>query len=364
MNSVIIIPTLKPDDKIIRLVKDLKKEEFDKIVVVDDGSGKDYSSIFESLEKLGCKVTHHEVNKGKGEGIKTGIKFANKEFKDFVGYITVDGDYQHLPCDVKKVALKMEEDDTKIVLGERNFKEKNVPPKSKIGNGFSTLFFRLQTGVYVEDTQTGLRGIPFRYRKFALGIEGSRYEYEMNFLREAAEGGIKFEMVRIETVYEDNNKGSHFRPLRDAALIYKELIRFSIISILSAIIDVALFAVLIKIFTKFDIDVFDALVTSFALSKTTVITATSNIAARIVSGVFNFSMNRKVAFKSTGNSSKQALKYIILFLIQMGVSTLLVSLCSHLPVNLTAMKIVIDVIIFFVNYFIEKRFIFKKKVIE
>ena len=301
MKSVIIIPTLNPNNKIIELVQDLKKEDFDMLVVVDDGSKKECQEIFNKLEKLGCKVTHHKENYGKGKAIKTGIEFANNNFKEFLGYITVDGDYQHLPKDVKKIAKKMEEDDSCIVLGERSFKEKNVPIKSKIGNTFSTLFFNLQTGVYLEDTQTGLRGIPYKYKDFAMQVEGSRYEYEMNFLTEAVLNNIGFQKVRIETVYEDNNKGTHFRPLKDAYLIFKEPINFTIIAILSAILDIGVFTILHSLFSNI-------LITMLSIK---IITALSNVLARITSGTFNFFMNKTIAFKSKGNTKKQFIKYIV-----------------------------------------------------
>ena len=201
MRCVIIIPTLNPDKKIIELVKDLKKENFNMILVVDDGSKQEYSSIFNQLENLDCKIVHHTVNQGKGQAIKTGINFANACYKDFDGYITVDGDYQHLPKDVKNVALKLQDDDSKIVLGERSFNGKEIPIKSRIGNIFSTIFLKIQTGVYIEDTQTGLRGIPYKYGDFALNVEGNRYEYEMNFLREAISNQIMFKILKIETIY-------------------------------------------------------------------------------------------------------------------------------------------------------------------
>lgn len=347
MNSVIIIPTLNPNLKIIDLVKELKEKGFDKLIVVNDGSDEAHNNIFEQLKKLDCKVVVHSENKGKGQAIKTGITYAEECFKEFIGYITVDGDYQHLPKDVKQVALKMEEDDTKIVLGERELKGDNIPIKSRIGNGFSTIFFKLQTGAYIEDTQTGLRGIPYRYKNLALKVEGSRYEYEMNFLREAAQKKIQFELVRIDTVYEDNNKGSHFRPLKDAYLIYKEPIKFAIIALLSALIDITLFAIFNAILKS--------MITSFTLA-----TAVANITSRILSGTFNFSMNKIFAFKSGGNTQKQILQYLALFFVQMGVSTLLVSIASKLTEYTVISKIFIDTIIFFVNYFVEKRYIFNE----
>ena len=143
----------------------------------------------------------------------------------------------------------MEEDDTSIVLGERSFKGNNVPIKSRIGNRFSTLFFKLQTGVYLEDTQTGLRAIPRKYTEFAMQVDGNRFEYEMNFLREAIANKIKLEKIEIETVYDNNNKGTHFRPFKDAYLIYKEPIKYAIISAISSAIDITLFMVLYNVFS-------------------------------------------------------------------------------------------------------------------
>lgn len=348
MKSVIIIPTLNPEKKIIELVKDLQKENFDKIVIVDDGSKKEYYPIFNQLENLGCKVTHHNINLGKGQAIKTGISFADVNYKNIIGFITVDGDYQHLPKDVKKIALKLEEDNNKIVLGQRSFKCKEIPIKSRIGNQFSTFFLKIQTGVYIGDTQTGLRGIPYKYKDFALSVDGSRYEYEMNFLRDAISNKISFVMLKIETIYENNNKGSHFRPLKDACLIYEEFIKFTIIAILSAIIDVGLFWILNKLF-------YLLLCNRISIK---VISAISNILARITSGLFNFTMNKKIAFNSKNDTKKQIMQYLVLFVIQMCVSTFLVSWVSKFSINITIAKMIIDICIFFVNYLVEKRFIF------
>lgn len=354
MKSVIIIPTLNPDRKIIELVRDLKEEDFSMIVIVNDGSKEVSDEIFKQLETLGCKITHHKINEGKGKAIKTGIDFAEKTFNDFIGYITVDGDYQHLPKDVKKVAIKMEQYGNKIVLGERVFKGKNMPIRSKIGNKFAALFFKLQTGVYLEDTQTGLRGIPRIYKDLAMQVEGSRYEYEMNFLTKVVSDKIDLELVSIETVYNDNNEGSHFNAFRDTYLIFKEPIKFSIIALMSAVIDIGLFTILHIILTNAILAMLDA----------AIITALSNVIARIISGSFNFSMNKIVAFKSVGNTKAQLVKYIVLFVTQMCMSTLLVSMASNLPINITVAKIIIDVGIFFVNYFVEKRFIFNTQEIS
>jgi hypothetical protein len=65
----------------------------------------------------------------------------------------------------------------KIVLGVRNLSNKNVPLTSKVGNTFSRIYFKLLTGESLKDTQTGLRGIPREYFKFALSALFYAYAY-------------------------------------------------------------------------------------------------------------------------------------------------------------------------------------------
>ena len=52
-----------------------------------------------------------------------------------------------------------------------------------------------------------------------------RYEYEMEQLIKACLNELKLICIPIQTVYIDNNSGSHFRPLKDGARIYKILFR-------------------------------------------------------------------------------------------------------------------------------------------
>lgn len=217
--NAIIIPTLNPTSKIIELVKDLINNNFKYIIVVDDGSSKEYSKIFKTLEELGCYVYHHKINKGKGSAIKTGIRKALK-INDITGIITVDSDGQHQLGDIKKVAKCLDDNQNKLVLGVRDLKKENVPLRSRVGNSFSRLYFFLSTRKKLKDTQTGLRGIPLSLIDYSLSIKGNRYDYEMNYLLDYARKN-DFVTVPIQTIYEDNNKSSHFKTIKDSLLIYK-----------------------------------------------------------------------------------------------------------------------------------------------
>lgn len=211
MDTAILIPAYKPDESMIALINALKAQNaYSRILVVDDGSGEPFAPVFEKAAML-CEVVHHEVNRGKGAAIRTGLEILS-------GYnvVTADCDGQHTPEDIKKIASAI---DNNLVLGVR--KKREMPVKSYIGNILTCAVFALKTGKWISDTQTGLRGIPAHYIPASLTLAGDRYEYEMNMLMDACHRKLPIREIEIETVYIDNNRGTHFRALRDGLRIYK-----------------------------------------------------------------------------------------------------------------------------------------------
>lgn len=334
---VILIPALNPNEILITLIEDLKKENLHNIIVINDGSDQVCDNIFSILKsEYNVKVYNHEVNYGKGQAIKTGISKIINE--DIIGIITVDADGQHIVKDVKKVAEGLE--NGKIVLGERNLKSKNVPFASKIGNIFSSIYFKFLTGSKLKDTQTGLRGIPKKYLEFALNVPGERYEYEMNFLLESYKNKFEIESVPIETIYE--NRIKNFKIFRDSYIIYKDFFKNIVSSSISAIIDVGAF----QVFVWSGIHVFY-----------------SNILARIISGMSDFSINKKWVFKkkeNKGNGISEFYKYTILFVIQMLVNSALITLLNqYYSDTILVIKILVNIFMYIVNFFLKKKYIFK-----
>ena len=220
MCNVIIIPAYAPDEKLIGLLEALERSGLTRIVVMGDGSGPEYTPVFIRAGELGCVVVRHQHNLGKGAAIKTGIEKAVREFGPGIGIITADADGQHLPQDIIRISDALTAYRDHLILGVRDFSGENVPIRSAFGNRLTSALFRFGTGITCSDTQTGLRGIPPKLVPLALSTEGDRYEYEMNFLVEAVKK-TPLIMIPIETVYEDDNAGSHFRPVRDSLLIYR-----------------------------------------------------------------------------------------------------------------------------------------------
>lgn len=369
MNQVIIIPALNPDEKMLRLVRDLRAYGFERIITVDDGSEAAYRQLFEAAQTLGCVVIRHEQNRGKGAALRTAMRTSQQLYGE-VSFITVDADGQHLPEDILRVAEAMELHPASLVLGTRDFSGDHVPKKSLLGNRITAKVFRLTTGIDCPDTQTGLRGIPSCLTDLACETSGNRYEYEMNFLMDASQR-VPFVSVPITTVYEDGNKCSHFRPVRDSILVYKRPLRFVASSLTGAVCDVLLFALLLYFFTgRWNVSAGQTLpgggivtqgaagvsgLRQYVYGAHVILFAT--IAARIGSGIVNFLMNKYWSFESRASGRKELLRYGILFAAQMFASAGLAMLLS-LIIPSVAGKMIADTSLFFISYVIQQRWVF------
>ncbi|WP_433042827.1 glycosyltransferase family 2 protein [Dactylosporangium sp. CS-033363] len=220
-----LIPAYEPDHRLVELLADLRSAAPGApLVVVDDGSGPAYRRVFAAARILGCTVLTHPVNKGKGEALKTGFRYATS-LHPGRAVVCADADGQHRPDDILAVA-NMVERTGRTVLGVRRFTGR-VPARSRIGNALTSALFTSLTGRRVGDTQTGLRGYPPALLPWLLAVPGARFEYEMRALLFAVRCGHPVEQVPIETVYVRDNAGSHFRPLADSMRVYGPLVRFA-----------------------------------------------------------------------------------------------------------------------------------------
>lgn len=353
MNVSVLIPAYNPDGELINYIKKLQQENFDSIIVVDDGCRSDLKWIFDEIEAMGHVVLHHAVNMGKGRALKDGINYFLNNSEDSLGLITADSDGQHLVENVKEVAQKLISlsDENVIVLGSRDFNLPQVPPKSRFGNKLTSRLFSLLYGMKINDTQTGLRGLTKKALVDAVTLSGDRFEYETQVLINCKMTGTKIVEVPIETVYIDNNSETHFDPIIDSIKIYKvvlgEFLSFSMSSILSFIIDISVFQLLLYFLGGYEIE-------------NQVIIAT--FGARAISSLFNYFTNCKIVFKNTQNVSKTIIKYYILAVIQALCSGLLVQfVISKITILPSVVKVIVDTLLYFISFRIQKGWVFRKK---
>ena len=344
---VIVIPSYKPDREIMIEFIQKVKSKFSNIVVVDDGSGNEYSQFYEYLKNEGVTVLKHYINFGKGRGIKTAFNYVLNNYPNIIGVVTADCDGQHYINDIVKCAETLKENPDKLVIGYRDFDEKQVPFRSRFGNKLTRGIFSTFVGIKITDTQSGLRAFGRKNMEIFLQTVGERYEYETNMLIDCKQKNIEICEVPISTVYIRNNSLSHFNPIRDSIMIYKLFAKYIISSVSSFILDIFLYTLFVNLLPEIRFN-----------GITDIVIAT--IIARIISAVYNFVINSKVVFKSL--NKKSMIKYFVLCIVQMFISAFAVSeLFKLLHMNSTLIKVAVDTIIFIINFVIQREWVFKQK---
>lgn len=350
-NVAAVIPVFNPEPGLRALAETLLGM-YKTVVVVDDGSCENIEG-FDVLPD-GVQLVRHEVNRGKGRAIKTGIRYLKDNCPEVDVAVFVDGDGQHRPDDVKKVVDKSLECGCPV-LGVRNFREAGIPFRSRFGNVITAGLVRLMYKIPIYDTQTGLRAIPGRLFDMMLETDGERYEYEMRLFGKLSDRRERLEQVDIETIYIESNRASHFRPLRDTVRIYRGLfggrfLKFIGSSFAGFIVDNGMFALILAVLGGFGLSRSVDILIAFA-------------AARIVSSSVNYVCNKKLVFHSDAGYGVSAGKYTMLAVCMMSFSyagtALLSSAFDVEGVAITAVKILVDVALFVLSYRLQKSWVFK-----
>lgn len=341
-NPVIVIPAFNPDHALLQLVEALqqKSDLIDSIVIINDGSDRDSAKIFAQLPASNnLHVLTHENNRGKGAALKTGFRWVLENRPNTIGAITADADGQHLPNDIIRVVEHFSKEPADLWLGSRNFKKRGIPFRSRLGNTFARYTFRLGLRINIPDTQTGLRGIPFNLLEALVHTPSDRYEFELDMLILAKQEDVSFRSVEITTVYEHGNASSHFRPLQDSAIIYKKFLKFSGVGIASAALDYGLFALV------------------YGLTGEILLAIAS---ARLISGIFNFTLNRQWVFGKGSSLGKDATKYTLLAVTLVLANYLLTKTLFAVGISPFIGKPLAEVVIFLLSYGLQKRLVFKR----
>ncbi|MGN6368457.1 MAG: GtrA family protein [Phycisphaerae bacterium] len=334
----VVIPAYKPTPALLDVVKDLSVQSFAGIVVVDDGSGPAFRALFDQVQAVpGVRLMRHAVNLGKGMALRTGLNAAAVSCPGLIGVVTADADGQHLSPDIVAVARGLQADGQALVMGCRQFAGE-VPLRSRFGNLMTVAACRMVLGMRLSDTQTGLRGIPMEMIPGLLRLRSVGYEFELDMLLLNKYRGGRLKEVPISTVYIDENQSSHFNPLIDSVKIYFTLLRFSLTSAASALLDYGIFTAAL------------ACGSSIGMAQ---------IIARAISMFFNYAAVRKVVFFSRRKHSVVFPRYLLLVILSGLASWGIMSLLAlQLHVTILVAKPVAEVIVFLANFTIQRDFIF------
>jgi len=181
------------------------------LVVIDDGStDADIGSLLSGLDIV---LLRHDRNEGKGAAILTASRYI--ESMDGTYMITIDADGQHFPDDLPKFFPLLHADGSDIVIGCRDFSALNVPEKSRFGRDFANFWLRIETGLNIDDCQSGFRAYPVRYVN-SLDYKGRHYDFEAEVLAKAAWAGLELKTIDINVYYpQPEERVTSFRPFKD-----------------------------------------------------------------------------------------------------------------------------------------------------
>lgn len=353
-NITVIIPSYCPDDSLLSTVLGLISAGANDIAVINDGSGREYEQIFDEIRCLpGCTVIEHASNRGKGAAIKSGIVFCLTERPLSRGIITVDGDGHHRICDTVSCAQRLVSSG-QVIIGQRKPDDKTVSAKGRCGNRITSFAISVVCGFNISDPLSGLRGIPAKYFPTFLKTKGDRYDFETNMLLDLKRKNIPFRLFSIIGEFYPDGKRSHFRLFRDSVGIFAEIIKYfgqQFKYILSSVLCYAFEYIIYRLFLGY--------------LPTIGITLTNYI-CRALSGLLNFFINKKVVFKSKKSNVTAALRYLAVSILVMLLSTELIVLINKLFLteNNTVAKLVklpVDLAMFFVNYILQKKWVFAQR---
>lgn len=216
MKTCVIIPTYNEAREIGNLVKKIREQNLD-VLVVDDGSWDNTSQL---ANNNGAKVLRNEINQGKGASLIKGFNYALP--LDYDAIITMDGDGQHLPEDLPYFIRLAKYSASGIFIGNRMQKTKNMPWVRLLTNRFMSWLISCVAKQKIPDTQCGFRLIKKEVLE-KLNLRTRKYETESEVLIRSSRLGFKIESVPIKTMYIGEK--SQIKPFIDTLRFIRFIIR-------------------------------------------------------------------------------------------------------------------------------------------
>jgi glycosyltransferase involved in cell wall biosynthesis len=215
-NVAAIIPAYF-EEKHVGDVVERTLRQVDNVLVVDDGST---DATSENARAAGAIVIKHERNLGKGETIKTGLRYWLE--RGFQHVIILDADGQHLPEEIARF-IAAAPAGADLLIGTRMNDVRTMPLLRKIVNRYMSRRISRVCKQDVPDTQCGFRMLSARIIPHLLD-GAARFDYETEVLFIVSRNGGRIESVPISTVYGDEVSSIH--PLRDSIRFLKLMRRW------------------------------------------------------------------------------------------------------------------------------------------
>jgi glycosyltransferase involved in cell wall biosynthesis len=193
-------------------------QQLDHVLVIDDGSP---DATAENARSGGAEVIVHELNRGKGESIKTGLRHWLDRGLAYV--VILDGDGQHLPEEIERFLVAAAASSAGLLIGTRMNDVRDMPLLRRMVNRYMSRKISRLCGQDIPDTQCGFRMVHRSVIPELLG-GADRFDYETEMLILTSRKNARIESVPITTVYSDEVSSIH--PVRDTLRFFKLMRRY------------------------------------------------------------------------------------------------------------------------------------------
>ncbi|MDZ4803796.1 MAG: glycosyltransferase family 2 protein [Candidatus Eisenbacteria bacterium] len=214
------------------------------ILVVDDGST---DRTYEAAQVPGVTVLRHDVNRGYGQSLKTGILAAKH---DIIVITDADGTYPNE--DIAKLLGHMEYYD--MVVGARTGKTVKIPLIRKPAKKFLNLLANYLAGVDIPDLNSGLRVFRKSVAREFFNILPSGFSFTTTITLAMLSNGYRVKYVPID--YHQREGKSKIHPIRDTIgftnLIVRTTLYFNPLKIFMPLSGIVLLAaIVLLVYSKF-----------------------------------------------------------------------------------------------------------------
>ena len=204
----VVLPAYNEAEVIADVIKGIRAQGIEAIVVINDGSRDDTVSV---AERNGATVVSHMINRGAGAACQTAIQLAREQ--GWPGLIFMDADGQHFPEDIPHLLKKMSEGECDLLIGSRFLQKGNtIPPTRVVFNGIANLLTNLFCKHRYSDTQSGFRMLNQKaIEQISLQIDGFGFCSEM--IQVAEQQNLRIQEVPIRVRYSTYSirKGQDFQ---------------------------------------------------------------------------------------------------------------------------------------------------------
>ena len=202
----VLIPVFNGGQAIAGLVGEIRSLGLP-VIVVDDGSNDRTAAL---AAARGALVISHLRNLGKGCALRTGFEHVLQ--RRFDGVVTMDGDGQHNPKEIRALIHAGETQHAGLVLGNRLTNGAVMPFARRQTNLAMSAVISLLARQRIPDSQCGFRFIRREVLQ-DVSLRARRYEIETELLLAAADRKWKIISVPVMSTYRDQR--SHIKPLRE-----------------------------------------------------------------------------------------------------------------------------------------------------